>query len=273
MNELRFYGVKEKHEVFSDIDQHAEEIAINGYTIIEGILNDQEVRDFRAKTDAIYQRQATEIGGEERLTAINDAYIGRSLLAYDESFLLLAQQPRIRELVEALLGDYFILGLQNAIINLPNQKNYQASWHRDLSYQHFVASRPIAVSALVCIDPFSEETGGTYVLPASHKTEKFPSERFIKSNEKSITAPAGAAIVFDSMLFHRAGYNRSQSIRRGINHMYVLPFIKQQISLPGLLGGRYEDDPFLKRFLGYESEPAASVIEWRTNKLERLNTR
>lgn len=69
------------------------------------------------------------------------------------------------------------------------------------------------------------------------------------------------------MLFHRAGVNGSTGTRRGINHLYTLPFIKQQVSLPHALGPKYESDPFLAKFLGYESETAADVKSWRNKKL------
>jgi hypothetical protein len=57
-------------------------------------------------------------------------------------------------------------------------------------------------------------------------------------------------------------------LRRGVNHLFGLPFIKQQISFPASLGGRYKDDPFLSKFLGYETEAAESVLKWRTNRLK-----
>jgi ectoine hydroxylase-related dioxygenase (phytanoyl-CoA dioxygenase family) len=162
--------------------------------------------------------------------------------------------------------------LQNGVINVPVTGDEQNAgyWHRDLNYQHFVSTRPVSMSALFCVDDFSEETGGTRVLPTSHKSESFPSEEFVLKHEIGIDAPAGSAIVFDSMLYHRGGHNRSSVVRRAINHMYTIPFIKQQISLPKILKGRFSDDPFLSKFLGYESEPNESVVDFRVRRLERV---
>src|SRR5438132_10528427 len=128
---------------------------------------------------------------------------------------------------------------------------------------------PLAISALFCIDDFSEESGGTYVLPASHKIESFPSQEFFEKNQRGINAPAGSALVFDSMLYHRAGFNRSTFTRRALNHVYTLPFLKQQISLPEALQGKFKDGSFLSRFLGYESEPGKNVTQWRQAKIDR----
>lgn len=266
---FRFYGVRESNAATSEADKSVEEIRISGYTVVAGVLSEAELEIIRSKLDEIYAVQAREIGGEARLSEINDNNVVRLLLAYDDYFLKVATNPAVLAIVERLLGDYYILMQQNGIINLPDLENYQVSWHRDLSYQHFVSTRPLAISALFCIDDFSAESGGTHVLPASHKIETFPSQEFLEKNQVGITARAGAVLVFDSMLYHRAGYNRSPFTRRALNHVYTLPFIKQQISIPDALQGEHKDAGFLSKFLGYESEPGKNVTQWRAAKIDR----
>ncbi len=266
---LQSYGVREETLVNSSSEKSAEEIRISGYTVVSGVLSDAELETIRARLDDIYQAQIKEIGGEERLGEINDQNIVRLPLAYDDFFLELATKRVVLDIVEELLGEYFILMQQNGIISLPALKNYQASWHRDLSYQHFICSRPLAISALFCVDDFSEKSGGTYILPGSHKIEAFPSQTFVESHQQATTARAGSVMVFDSMLYHRAGYNQSSFTRRALNHVYTLPFIKQQIDIPGALQGKFSEDSFLRKFLGYESEPGKNVTQWRAAKIER----
>jgi ectoine hydroxylase-related dioxygenase (phytanoyl-CoA dioxygenase family) len=266
---LQSYGVRETTDVVSTTDSIVEEIRIMGYAVMEGVLSDSDLEFIREKIDEIYETQVNEIGGLPYLAEINDVNLVRLLLAYDDLFLTVATNARVLEVVEKLLGDYFILGQQNAIINPPDLGNYQSSWHRDLSYQHFVSSRPLAVSALFCIDDFSPETGGTHVLSGSHKFEPFPSEQFVKKYEHCVSAKAGSVLIFDAMLYHRAGANTSKLNRRALNHLYTLPFLKQQISISQALHGRFSEDPFLRRFLGYDSEPGKNVTDWRMAKIER----
>lgn len=57
-------------------------------------------------------------------------------------------------------------------------------------------------------------------------------------------------------------------MRRGVNHVFTLPVIQQQISIPSALGGRFEDDGSLRALLGYAAPPAESVLAWRRQKLE-----
>jgi len=269
---VKTFGVKEFTLVDSELEMAVEDIRLIGYTIVPDVLNTSELEQAREKTDHVYATQVKEVGGEDQLAAINDAHTARCPLAYDNFFLEVATKPKVLTIVEKLLGDYFILMLQNGVINSPSVGNEQNAgyWHRDLNYQHFISTRPISISALFCIDAFSEETGGTFVLPASHKAEAFPSESFVLQHEKVVNATAGSALVFDSMLYHRGGLNRSSHPRRALNHMYALPLIKQQISLPRLLKGKFSDDPFLSKFLGYTSEPQDSVYEFRKARLDRL---
>ena len=269
---VKTFGVREFTKPLTAADRSVEEIKLTGYSIVPNVLSDAELEQARSGIDRVYQRQLEEIGGEDRLAAINDGYTARCPLAYDDYFLTVATKPEILSIVKKFLGDYFVLMLQNGIINVPSVGNEQNAgyWHRDLNYQHFISTRPISISALVCVDDFSEETGGTFVLPASHKTEAFPSEDYVQRHEQVINAKAGCAVVFDSMLYHRGGLNRSPRVRRALNHMYTLPLIKQQISLPKLLNGKFCEDSFLNRFLGYESESDESVVEFRTRRLARL---
>ncbi|HVF45550.1 MAG TPA: phytanoyl-CoA dioxygenase family protein [Pyrinomonadaceae bacterium] len=268
---VKTFGVKEFSRPESEVERHAEEIRLAGYTVLSDVLTPAELEEARAGIGRVYQTQIDEIGGREHLEAIGDTYTAMCLLAYDEFFLALATKPRVLAVVEEFLGDYYTLMLQNGIINVPEVGDDQTAgyWHRDLGYQHFTSSRPLGVTALYCIDDFSAETGGTRVLPCSHRAESFPSEEYVRRHELGVAAPAGSAIVFDSMLYHRGGHNRSGRVRRGINNIYTLPLIRQQISLPSILGGRHSDDPFLRKLLGYENETDADVLEFRRRRLRR----
>jgi ectoine hydroxylase-related dioxygenase (phytanoyl-CoA dioxygenase family) len=267
---IRSYGVKQAIENQTPVQRHAEEIRLAGYTIVRQVVDPRLLATLRTRLDRLYEIQASAHGGIECLRAINDANVVRCPLAQDELFLELATSRRIVELANELLGDAITLQQQNGVINPANDDNYQSGWHRDLPYQHFVSSRPLAISALVCLDPFTEQTGGTVVLPASHLAEPFPSREYVLAHERGVVGEPGDVLMFDSMLFHRAGCNRSGRPRRAVNHVYSLPFIKQPISLPRALGGKHGDDPTLRRLLGYETEPADNAFDWRDRRLARI---
>jgi ectoine hydroxylase-related dioxygenase (phytanoyl-CoA dioxygenase family) len=208
--------------------------------------------------------------GEDKLKEINELNLVRCPLAYNDFFLKLCTKPAIIDLIKHLLGNYFIINQQNGIVNFPNEEHHQSSWHRDLPYQNYVISQPIAVACLLCIDDFNESTGSTFVLPHSHNLEKIPSVNFINKHKVSTNVKKGGAIIFNAMLFHKAGNNTSNIIRRGLNTLYSIPLLKQQVNLHSQLKGRHQEDEWLRKILGYESQVPDTIEQWRENRLKRL---
>jgi Phytanoyl-CoA dioxygenase (PhyH) len=263
------YGIREREQDGDALAFHAERIRTIGYSVLDSGISRQDVDRLGTSLDEILERQEQEFGGMDRLFSIGDADTARCPLIYDDRFVELVRHPMLLRLCRRVLGEYIQLMQQNGIVNQPSQSHTQGAYHRDLPYQHFVSSRPLALSALFCIDPFRVETGATTVLPASHLSERLPSDDVTASLETPIEAAPGAFILFDSMLFHRAGANRSGRPRRAVNQVFTVPIIAQQISLPAALQGRFADDPELARLLGYEAAPATSVAEWRERRLAR----
>lgn len=264
---MRRHGIHHTHVNETEAQVLAEEISILGYTVVHDVLDAAQLEEARRRIDAAYAKQVEELGGQHVLESMNDADIARCLLEYDHFFIDVAANERVRAVLEELLGDYVVLMAQNAIINQPREEHYQHSWHRDINHQHFTSSRPLAISALYCIDDFSPATGGTHLLPVTHRIEDFPSDEFVERHSVIAEAPAGSVLLFDAMLFHRAGENRSGKVRRAINHIFTLPFLQQQISLPDALAGAGKDDDRLHRLLGYGAPPAANALDWRRRRL------
>jgi ectoine hydroxylase-related dioxygenase (phytanoyl-CoA dioxygenase family) len=262
------YGVNQQNQIESPVDLHIEEMQINGFTVLNSVLSKQELNDCILRLDKIYEIQKNNFG-ENNLIKINENNTVRCPLVYDEFFLNLAINKRVLQIVERLIGEYYILHLQNGIINKPNEEHHQSSWHRDLPYQNFVISKPLAIGALFCIDDFTKESGATFVLPHSHRVEAIPSTQFIENFSKQVIAKAGSVIIFDSMLFHKAGYNSANFTRRAINNVYVVPILKQQINLQTALNGKYSDNEFLSKFLGYHSNIPENDVDWRNKRLKR----
>jgi ectoine hydroxylase-related dioxygenase (phytanoyl-CoA dioxygenase family) len=264
------YGIKEKTQAHSWLSKAFEELARDGYSVVPDVLDETKLAAYRSALEECYGEQVAELGGGDRLAAINDANVVRLPLAYNDSFLHLAAQETILEVARCILGESFVLLMQNGIINPAGEAHQQNNWHRDLNYQHWTSSRPLAISALVCLDPFTPVNGATVILPGSHLVAAFPSDDYTLRNEKTIIASAGSVIFMDAMAFHRAGVNKSTAARRAVNHVIGVPILSQQIDIPRCLGGRWADDPSLSKYLGYRWNPKASVAEWRRAKLEGL---
>jgi ectoine hydroxylase-related dioxygenase (phytanoyl-CoA dioxygenase family) len=269
---MNSYGITESQQVATPMEAAIEEMQRLGCTLLHDVMAAPVLDEARQRLDAVYQKQAAEFG-PERLTAIQETDLARCPLAYDPWFMRLPVMEPVASVIANLLGSYYLLNLQNGIINRPNIVHHQTSWHRDLPYQNWVCTKPLAVNAMFCIDDFTLESGGTLMLPHSHRFEKFPSPEYVKAHELTVSARAGCVIIFDAMLYHRAGANRSQHVRRGINHMFSIPLFKQQIAIPQALRGAGIEPPIdMRRLLGYETEEPATALEWRQRRWEKMHT-
>ena len=242
-----------------------EEFNNKGYTILKDILSPSVVTLLKKKLDKIQQIQITEFG-LDKIKTINEQGSVRCPLLYDDYFLNLLTIPEIIECVESILGNYYILSLQNSIIVEPKQNHHQSFYHRDIIHQNFTSSKPLGVNVYFCLDDYNEKSGGTTFIPDSHLIENLP----LHPQEESPKVEAGSVILFNSMVYHKAGYNTSDNYRYGINHMYVLPFIKQQINLPLALNGKHSQDFPLNRILGYLSKEYNNVLDFRQTRYKKL---
>lgn len=269
MEGIAHYGVRLAAPGGDALDEAAESLRHLGFAVLDSGLDEAALRRLRDGFDALRAERARRFGAK-RLARLGEGETVRCPLADDPAFLQLAAHPGILALCERLLGPGFVLNQQNRIVNPAGVETYsQSPWHRDLPYQHFVSSRPLALNALFCLDPFTEETGATRVLPASHKEEAFPSPAFVRREARQIAAPPGHFIVLDCMTFHGGGRNRSGRDRRAVNHVYTIAHMRQQIDLPAFLGEGFTSDPALRRLLGFAHPQPRSLEEYYTIRERR----
>lgn len=261
------YGITRAKPDGDDIDLVVEELTTLGCTTFDSGLSDDELQAIRDGLARVYATQTAEmkkVGVE--LPSSKDADLVRCPLAYDPVFMKLATNKRLIEVSARIFGDSFVLLQQNGLMSQPVKKHYQTKWHRDLPFQHWTASAPLAVAALLCVDEFNETTGGTYLLPGTHRTEEFPSQTFVLKHQQVTNARPGTFLLMDAMTYHRAGANMSHAPRRAVNHVVGRAFLSQQIDMPAMLGDSYAKDDFLARYFGYRWKPAPSVVAWRTQR-------
>lgn len=252
------YGVLIQDNFVSQLDEVAEQVRRIGYAILDSGYTADELAQLsdsfnRARTDYVQKY------GESRLRSVNEFHTVRALLTHGGSeFVRLATNQNLLSVLCKLIVGKFILNQQNGVINPPGETYNQGKWHRDLPYQHYVSSTPLAVNALFCIDDFTLENGSTFVLPATHQTVNYPSASYIQRNALQVEARAGQYILLDCMLFHSGGFNRTNVERRAVNHVYTIPYFKQQIKLPELM--QHADlDPIQNELFGFDFQEPTSI--------------
>lgn len=264
------YGVHSQAAPLDAVARAAESLRLLGYAVLDSGVEPSALEALRTRFDAVRSR-AMEQHGLESLRAIDEHNTVRCPLAHDRAFLELALSAPVLALCRALLGPGFILNQQNGVVNPAAEARYsQGAYHRDLPYQHFTSSRPLAINALFCLDEFTAENGATLVIPASHKEEDLPSDALIRASERGLTAKAGAFLVLDAMTYHRGGPNRTARDRRAVNHVYSIGLMRQQIDLPAWLGEGYSDDAAVRQLLGYDYRASASDAEYYAGRRRKL---
>lgn len=257
---LKSYGILERASAASVAERAAEQITRLGYTVFDAGLSAPEIANLATCFDRAHGHYLA-LYGRDYLRARDEHNTMRLPLALDLAFLDLARNEQLLALVARLISGAFILNQQNGIVNPCGEGYNQDAWHRDLPYQHFVCSRPLAINALYCVDDFTLENGATSVVPASHLREGFPSDAYVAEHARQITAPAGSFIVLDCMTYHCGTRNASSHARRAVNHVFTIPYIKQQISIPAALRDADLDEA-TRKLLGYTYQAASGVAAY-----------
>jgi ectoine hydroxylase-related dioxygenase (phytanoyl-CoA dioxygenase family) len=262
---VRSYGVLAQDDPGSELDEVAEQVRRIGYAVLDSGYAADELNQLseafnRTRTDYVQKY------GEERLRSANEFHTVRAPLAHgDSAFVRLATNQNLLSVLGKLISGKFILNQQNGVINPPSETYNQGAWHRDLPYQHYVSNTPLAVNALFCVDDFTHENGSTFVLPASHRAVNFPSAPYIQRNALQVLAKAGQYILLDCMLFHSGGFNRTNVERRAVNHVFTIPYFKQQIKLPELMQSA-DLEPVQKEIFGFNYQEPISIDQYLNDR-------
>jgi ectoine hydroxylase-related dioxygenase (phytanoyl-CoA dioxygenase family) len=248
------------------LDVATEAIRLRGYATVESGYSPARLAALSAAFDRAREAMEGRHGGPAALEAIGEQHMIRLPLAYEPIFLELATHPDVLDICRRLMGSYIVLNQQNGVVNPAHGTYSQGRYHRDLPYQHFVASRPLGVSALFCLDPFTADNGATRVIPASQTQEAFPADAVVDQIAVQVVVPAGSFILMDAMVFHAGGSNRTAGDRRAVNHVFTVPPFKQHISLPDALGPDFTADPAIRKLLGYEVRVPTSVAAYYASR-------
>ncbi len=265
---VQHYGVHERRVNVDELDSAVEYLRRYGFAIVKSGLRPDEIKEIREAFDRVNSATKNTYGIES-LTAIDEQNTIRLPLALDARFLKLAMNPMILSIGRRMIGKNILLNQQNGVINPAGKTYNQAKWHRDLPYQHFVSSRPLAINALFCVDDFTLENGATLVIPSSHQVEEFPSDEVVQKEQRTLVAEAGNFLVLDCMVYHSGGPNRTNMDRRAVNHVYTTPIIRQQIEISSCLGPDFPADAETRQLLGFGYEGVRSVKDYLESRRKK----
>lgn len=211
------------------LQSHIRAIEEDGFTILEGVFSPERAEAFnetvrRVERESLHPLEAGETEEDSSF------YRTAGLLRIDPMFWDVPTDPTVSAVVEGVLGADFLLSTFSAIDLKPNQNTIQPLHPDDalvpLSRPH---ERVIGCTAMWVVTPFGERTGGTRLLPRSHRE---PLDLLFNQDpahlEKTIQpdmAP-GTVLLFDHALFHGASDNHSDDWRLGLQVSYHAGWIR-----------------------------------------------
>lgn len=202
-------------EAKADLDRH-------GYCVVRDVLSPAQVAAIRARVDG--QADGEAAAG----VAFHDSKANQRiwmLLNKGRVFRELVLHPFAIEMMGHLLGSDFLLSSATANIARPGGEAMYL--HADQGYVDFWTERPVVANIAWMLDDFSEENGGTRLMPGSHLARDWRGE--LRHPTVAAEGPAGSALVFDGRLIHGTGANRTgDQHRRAILTYYCRPFMRQQ---------------------------------------------
>ncbi len=213
-------------------------LRIDGQCVVDGVIPEDKV-------DAIRQSVEATVVSHGRFTGVEGVGTRKGLLAFNQSFAAYLADKRVLGVAEALFGPHVRISFTTAHINYPG--NARGAWHADWPFNqknagHIAAPYPDAVmhlTTLWMLSPFTPETGGTLVVPGSHRSSNNPSgDNGVDPlkpypTEMQAMGNAGSVLILDSRTWHAAAPNRTDKPRVGIAVRYAPWWLNLDVLMPG----------------------------------------
>jgi len=256
------------------VDALQRQIERDGFCVVEGVIPAGEVQAINAELLAALEGNRERSEGELAKTRSRGHRIGtpgvavlKQAINEVQSFAPYLADRRVLDIVEAFFGAWARISCTDCVANMPG--NARGYWHADWPYNqtnasHIPAPYPDAVlhlSTIWMLTPFSAETGGTLVVPGSHRWPRNPAagdmpevdNEAVYPTERHVEGPAGSALVYDSRLWHAVAANRSDQPRVAL----IVRYAPWWLNLNPTLVGRPEHQAMVVETGGknYEMEP------------------
>ncbi len=220
----------------------------DGYVIIEGLLDHDDVASIRAAVTPLLDRFGRNTFEGTKTQRVYN------VLAKTEAIDRLADHPRVLGLMDRLFLPNFLLS-QAQVINLCPGETPQMLHPDDGFYRIPRPRAPLGAATIWAIDDFTADNGATLVVPESHEwgDDRRPSP----AETIKATMPAGSVLVFVGTTWHGGGQNTTESPRLAVTCQYCEPYLRQQESfLLELSRDRVRAmSPALQSMVGYSIMP------------------
>ena len=239
-------------------DHHLAEIEDQGFTIVNDVFSAKRAETIAKRVREIERETLRPLASEER-EEDSSFFRTAGLLRLDRMFWDIPIDPTVSAIVSGVLGPDYLLSTFTGIDLKPRSGTVQPLHPDDAlvpvprPHQH-----PVGCTVMWVITPFNASTGGTRLLPGSHKEPldllwSQEGDRLSQTIQPDLEP--GSLLVFDHALFHGAADNPSDDWRLGLQVSYhagwVRPYTNWFRSIP-IEEVREYPEP-LRDLLGYKT--------------------
>lgn len=188
---------------------------------------------------------------------------------HGEALLNYIATKKMREATDKFLCKNSIIYAYQSSSLAPKSKNYGSRIHVDCP--RFIPNYRTNLGHILPLDHFTNENGGTHILPISHKYEKIPTSRKFEKNKLTINCNAGDAIFFDGRLFHKAGKNSTSEWRYALTINFCRPYMRSRFDFPRLMKNKkIKLNASAKSYLGFNVRMPTSLSQFYLPESKRF---
>ena len=225
--------------------------ARDGYVVVEDCLDDKTLAALREAVGRItddpdglpphlrrhvqlerdHTPERTDDSRPDTAALGNAVRLVMELPLFDPVFAQLIRYEPLLDVLETLFESREFHFHNYKCINKEPQASGAFMWHRDLPYLYHSTAN--LLTAMLCLDDMTEDNGATVVLPGSHlladenvalgdqdiDEDALPADL----ERRTVTCPAGSAVLFHVNILHGGGANRSTKPRRNVIGIWAGP--------------------------------------------------
>lgn len=218
----------------SDVEFYKE----NGYLLVKGVFNPQEVAEMReavekiitraaqSKSDGNHAWQGDFLPKDELKKLVLKGF--HDVHYHDAAFTRAAVHPHMRDVLSQIIGPNVQLHHSKMLVK-PPEVGAAFPMHQD--YPYFPHEKHTMLAASVHLDNADQENGCLHVIPGSHRAGTLPhvGQYYLNHKEYPINegtpcvAEAGDVLFFNYLTIHGSEPNRSTRTRRNVLFQYRDP--------------------------------------------------
>ena len=225
------------------IEKHVSRLREVGWCVVEGVILANEVDAIRQRVETAHLEAIEEYetaGGSLTHQRDKDGGPGKNVIAFIQPLAPYLAEKRVLGVIRKVLDPHVRIAQTEFKPRPSNDHNkmyrsYHSDWPHDLvdrdragAVRQPFPNVTMGLTTIWLLSPFGPESGGTWVVPGSHRDPRNPrgpddgiDEFKPIPGEMQASGPAGSVLIIDSRIWHSNAANPSDKPRVAIVVRYV----------------------------------------------------